>query len=64
MQKIITKGNSAVVINDQDGHVWACLYVNARNGLDNASITPLRWSGRTMKGAEKWAAKQLTGRLS
>jgi len=59
MQTIITKGNRAVVINNQDGHIWACLYVNARNGIKDADITPLRWTGKTIKGAEKWAAKQL-----
>lgn len=59
MQTIKTQGNRAVVINNQDGHIWACLYVNARNGIEQASITNLRWSGKTMKGAEKWAAKRL-----
>lgn len=60
MQKIITEGSRAVVINQQDsGHVWACLYVNARNGIVGADITDLRWSGAPMKGAERWAAKQL-----
>jgi hypothetical protein len=60
MQTIKTQGNRAVVINDQDGHIWACLYVNARDGIQNADITNLRWSGKTMKGAEKWAKKQLS----
>jgi hypothetical protein len=60
MQTIKTQGNRAVVIIDQgNGHVWACLYVNARNGIEQASITPSRWTGKTVKGAEKWAAKQL-----
>lgn len=60
MQKIITQGNRAVVINEQEaGHVWANLYVNARDGLQNSDITLLRWTGKTVKGAEKWAAKQL-----
>ena len=55
-QTILTNGGSrAVVINEQDGLVWANLYVNARGGIANASITPLRWSGRTMKGAKRWA---------
>jgi len=55
-QTILTNGSSrAVVINEQDGLVWANLYVNARDGIANASITPLRWSGRTMKGAKRWA---------
>jgi hypothetical protein len=59
MQKTITQGNRAVVITNQDGHIWACLYVNARNGIAQASITSQRWTGKTMKGAETWAAKQL-----
>lgn len=59
MQKIITKGNRAVVINVQDGSVWANVYVNVRNGLQDADITPTRWAGKTLAGAEKWAAKQL-----
>lgn len=63
--KIITKNNSAVVINIQKNdnggsdYVWANLYVNARQGLMNADITLRRWDGRTVKGAEKWAAKVL-----
>ena len=39
MQVIKTQGNRAVVINVQDGHVFANLYVNARNGLQSADIT-------------------------
>lgn len=59
-QQIITKGNSAVVINDQNGRVSANLYVNARNGLQDAIITNLRWIGSTVTGAKRWADKQLT----
>lgn len=59
MQVIKTNGNRAVVINVQDGHVSANLYVNARNGLQGADITLQRWVGKTVKGAESWAAKQL-----
>lgn len=55
----LTKGNRAVVINEQSGHVWANLYVNARNGLQNADITSLRWAGKTVAGASRWAQKQL-----
>lgn len=59
---IITKGNRAVVIsaNEVSGPFWATLWVNARNGIQDASITPTRWAGKTMKGAEKWAEKQLS----
>jgi hypothetical protein len=62
MQQIIeTNGSRAVVINGNPeiGYVWACLYVNARNGIQDADITPLRWQGKTLAGAKKWAAKQL-----
>lgn len=58
-QTIITEGNRAVVINNQDGLIWANLYVNARNGLDDADITLLNWKGKTMAGALRWAKKQL-----
>lgn len=57
--KTVTAGNRAVVINRQGNSVWANLYVNARNGLQNADITLLRWTGKTMEGAMRWANKQL-----
>lgn len=60
MQIIKTKGNRAIVINEQNGRVSANLYVNARNGLQNADITSQRFTGKTVKGAEAWAAKQLS----
>ena len=56
-QTIITTGSRAVVINDQDGHVTANLYVNARDGIQNATICHQRWTGRTVAGAKRWAAK-------
>lgn len=59
MQTIIKAGNRAVVVNSQDGHVFANLYVNARNGLQDADITTQRWTGKTLAGAQKWAAKVL-----
>jgi hypothetical protein len=58
-QQIITSGNRAVVINVQGERVWASVYVNARDGLDSADITTLRWTGSTVAGAKRWAAKQL-----
>lgn len=61
-QETIKAGGRAVVINQQsEGHVWANLYVNARNGLADATITNTRWTGKTLEGARKWAAKQLAG---
>lgn len=62
-QKIISKDNRAVVINVQECEgevsVWANLYVNARNGIENAEITLTHFDGKTLKGAEKWAKKVL-----
>lgn len=58
-KQVITSGNKAVVINVQGDSVWANLYVNARNGIDSADITALRWNGSTVAGAKRWAAKQL-----
>lgn len=60
MQTIITQGSRAVVITEQNDHVWANLYVGARDGLENASITSFRWTGKTLAGAKRWAAKQLS----
>ncbi len=59
MQTIKSSGNRAVVITEQNGKLWANLYVNAKNGIQNASITPTRWEGKTMAGALRWAEKQL-----
>lgn len=60
MQTIVTKGNAAVVIVDNgNGHIFACLYVNARNGLADATITTQSWTGKTMRGAERWAQRML-----
>lgn len=56
---IITKGNRAVVINEQGGTVWANLYVNVREGIENADITLLQWKGKTMAAATKWSDKKL-----
>jgi len=58
-QTIITKGNRAVVINEQDGRFWANVYVNARNGIKDADITAIRWAGNSMASAKSWAEKQL-----
>lgn len=58
--KTITKGNRAVVITTLGpGRIQANLYVNVRNGIEQASITPSRWTGKTVKGAEKWATEKL-----
>jgi hypothetical protein len=61
MQTILSLENRAVVINEQPetNSVWANLYVNARQGLEHADITPSRWEGKTFAGAKRWAEKQL-----
>ena len=59
MSTIITKGNRAVVINENNGSVVANLYVNVRQGISNADITMVRWSGKTLAAANRWAEKQL-----
>ena len=59
MKTTITKNNRAVVINQQGEMVWANVYVNVRQGIENADITMLRWEGKTMAAAERWANKQL-----
>ena len=59
MRTIKTNGSRAVVITQQGEHIWANLYVGARNGIEHASITPTRWTGKTMAGALRWADKQL-----
>lgn len=53
-------GTRAVVINNQDGYIWANLYVNTQNGIEKANITTARWVGKTMSGAKRWAEKQLS----
>jgi hypothetical protein len=56
---ILTNGSRAVVITQQGATVWANLYVNARHGVEHATIMPSRWEGKTMKGAQKWATERL-----
>lgn len=56
-QTVITEGNRAVVITVQGRQIFASLYVNAKNGLAHADITTLRWVGKTMEGAKRWASK-------
>ena len=59
-QKIIYKENRAVILNwDNFGGAFANLYINARNDIQGADITGLRWEGKTMSGAIRWANKQL-----
>ena len=58
-EMIVINENRAVVINEQDGRVWATLYVNARNGIHDAAITPIRWTGKTIAGAQRWAQRKL-----
>lgn len=55
----ITKGNSAVVINDNGGTFSARLYVNVRNGLANASATTISSTFKSLAGAQRWANRKL-----
>ena len=59
MQTIIAHENVAVVINGQDGHFYATFWVNARNGIQDATITSSRWTGKTMTGAKRWADRKI-----
>lgn len=61
MREIITKENRAVIINQNadGGTVWANVYVNVRNGIEFADITNVRWKGKTIAAARRWAEKQL-----
>jgi hypothetical protein len=60
MTRILTSGNRAVVINGEEGRLWANVYTNARNGLASADITLLRWKGKSTLAAVKWATRQLS----
>ena len=58
---IIKEGNQAVLIvpNWTDQYV-ARLYVNARTGnIEDWTPTAIRFKGKTLNGAIKWANKQL-----
>ena len=61
----LINGNQAAIINQDDDKVWVNIYVNVR-GAKNAKeaaligdITGLRWKGRRIKSAEKWAKNVL-----
>lgn len=66
--KIISKENAAVVIDIQETegelYVEARMWVNTRGQISNNRLydgdaTLTCWSGKTLKGAEKWAQKAL-----
>jgi hypothetical protein len=58
--KIMIEGNKAVCITAQGPTtVEARLYVNARDGFENADPTSVTWRGKYYSSAERWAAKQL-----
>lgn len=61
MTKTIQQGNRAVVIySNGEGCVFSArVYVNVRDGIANATATNLARKFNTLKGAEKYAAKQL-----
>lgn len=56
---IIAHENVAVVIHEQSGHFSATFWVNARNGMQDATITSARWTGKTMAGAKRWAERKI-----
>lgn len=64
MQTIITHENVAVVVREQNGHFLATFWVNARNGINDATITSSRWTGKTMAGAKKWADRKIASHYS
>lgn len=55
----IQKGNAAVVISVGEATIRANLWVNARHGFTDATITTTTWRGKTLAGARRWANKQL-----
>jgi hypothetical protein len=57
-QQLVQVGNRAVVIGGHDGNVTACMYVNARNGLADASPVCSK-SFKTVAGARRWADRKL-----
>ena len=61
MREVIIKENRAVIIsqNADGGTIWANLYVNVRNGIEDADITMINWKGKTLAAARRWAEKQL-----
>lgn len=59
MKTILTSGNRAVVINQSGNYIWANVYVNIGQGIEHADITMIRWEGKTLAGAKRWAEKQL-----
>ena len=60
MQTIITHENTAVVVLQQGDHFSATFWVNARSGIENATITTSRWTGKTMAGAKRWAERKFS----
>jgi len=55
---IETKGNYAVLIHVQEDYIFAYFLINAGNGIQDAQVAD-QWSGSTLGGAKRWAAKQL-----
>ncbi|KQM37969.1 hypothetical protein [Sphingomonas sp. Leaf10] len=58
-QQVVSKGNRAVVITEERGRFAARLYVNARDGIANASATLTANTFKSAAGANRWAAKQV-----
>lgn len=58
-QTIIQSGSRAVVITQQGKSFSARLYVGARNGLANAVATLTNSKFKSLKGATRWADRQV-----
>ena len=58
MTNTLINGNRAVRITENAEQVSAVLIVNIRESIETGTVVD-RFSGATLKGAEKWAAKQL-----
>lgn len=57
-QTILSNGTRHVSIWSQDGRLTATLFVGHAD-FSQSLATPMRWTGKTGKGARKWAEKML-----
>lgn len=57
--ELVNDNRGVVIINEDNCFFWAYLCVNVRNGFHEAEACNKEWTGKTFKGAERWAKKQL-----
>lgn len=50
---------TVVIMEHGPASFEARLWVNTRNGMQDASITLTHWKGKTMTGAERFATKTI-----